>query len=149
VKLSGRPPVLDQAARVHNCFCARGAVRLTHGGRSSDLAEYDRGDYDSWREVGQVIHHETRGSDEGLDVFIKYSRCLSGFYNGAEPGEEGCRIKWRSFGKSPVKPVTFGTLRHRLATLKRSGTGEIRNLERRSLQTIGGTPETCVKHEHG
>jgi hypothetical protein len=80
----------------------------------ADLAEYDQGDYDSWREVGQIIHHETRGSDEGLEIFIKYSRCLAGFYAGAEAGEEGCRAKWRSFGRSGAKPLTFGTLMHRI-----------------------------------
>jgi putative DNA primase/helicase len=84
----------------------------------ADLAEFDQGDYDSWREVGQIIHHETGGSDEGLEIFIKYSRCLSGFYGGAEAGEEGCRAKWRSFGRSSAKPVTFGTLVHRLTALR-------------------------------
>jgi putative DNA primase/helicase len=91
----------------------------------ADLAECDRGDYDSWREVGQIIHHETGGSDEGLEIFIKYSRCLSGFYTGAEAGDEGCRAKWRSFGRSGAKPVTFGTLMHRLTRL-RSNTNEPR-----------------------
>jgi len=84
----------------------------------ADYAEFDAGDYDSWREVGAVIHHETGGSDAGLDLFIKYSRCLSGFYAGAEAGEQGCDAKWRSFGRSRAKPVTFGTLVHRLTALK-------------------------------
>jgi hypothetical protein len=84
----------------------------------ADLAEYDQGDYDSWREVGQIIHHETGGSNEGLEIFIKYSRCLSGFNAGADAGEEGCRAKWRSFGRSGAKPVTFGTLIHKLTTLR-------------------------------
>ena len=86
----------------------------------ADLAEYDQGNYDSWREVGQIIHHETGGSSEGLEIFIKYSRCLSGFYAGAEAGEDGCRRRWRSFGRSSARPVTFGTLIHRLTTLRAS-----------------------------
>jgi hypothetical protein len=84
----------------------------------ADYAEFDVGDYDSWREVGAIIHHETGGSNEGLEIFIKYSRCLSGFCAGAEAGEEGCRSKWRSFGRSGAKPVTFGTLIHKLTTLR-------------------------------
>jgi hypothetical protein len=84
----------------------------------ADLAEYDQGDYDSWREVGQIIHHETGASDEGLDIFIKYSRCLSGFYTGVHAGQKGCRAKWKSFGRSGARPVTFGTLIHKLTTLR-------------------------------
>jgi len=93
------------------------------------LAEFDQGDYDSWREVGQIIHHETGGSNEGLEIFIQYSRCLTGFYAGAEAGEEGCRAKWRSFGRSSTRPVTFGTLVHRLSALRatrRLGVGPAR-----------------------
>jgi putative DNA primase/helicase len=86
----------------------------------AELAEYDQGGYDAWREVGQIIHQETGGSVEGLEIFIKYSRCLSGFYAGAEAGEEGCRAKWRSFGRSGARPVTFGTLVHRLTALRAS-----------------------------
>jgi Beta-ketoacyl synthase, N-terminal domain/Primase C terminal 2 (PriCT-2) len=84
----------------------------------ADYAEFDVGDYDSWREVGAIIHHETGGSDDGLELFIKYSRRLSGFYAGAEAGEEGCRTKWRSFGRSGAKPVAFGTLIYKLTTLR-------------------------------
>src|SRR5262249_24355646 len=84
----------------------------------ADYAEFNASDYDSWREVGAIIHHETGGSDAGLGLFIRYSRCLSGFYAGAEAGEEGCRAKWRSFGRSGAKPVTFGTLIHKLTILR-------------------------------
>ena len=84
----------------------------------ADYAQFDVGDYDSWREVGQIIHHETGGSNEGLEIFIKYSRCLSGFKTGAEAGEDGCRAKWRSFGRSGAKPLTFGTLIYKLTTLR-------------------------------
>ena len=87
----------------------------------ADLAKYDQGDYDSWREIGQIIHHETGGSDAGLEIFIKYSRTLSGFYAGAEAGDEGCRAKFRSFGRSGARPVTFATLVHRLTRLRASG----------------------------
>jgi len=84
----------------------------------ADYSDFDASDYDSWLEAGAVIHHETGGTDAGLDLFIKYSRCLTGFYSGAEAGEEGCRAKWRSFGQSCASPVTFGTLVHRLAVLE-------------------------------
>jgi hypothetical protein len=90
----------------------------------ADYAEFDVGDYDSWREVGQIIHHETGGGDDGLELFIKYSRCLSGFYAGAEAGEEGCRAKWRSFGRSGAKPVGFGTLIYKLTMLRATHSAE-------------------------
>jgi hypothetical protein len=90
----------------------------------ADYAEFDVGDYDSWREVGAVIHHETGGSEAGLELFIRYSRTLTGFYDGPEAGEKGCRTRWRSFGRSGARPVTFGTLVHGLATLRRSGTAK-------------------------
>jgi Primase C terminal 2 (PriCT-2) len=66
----------------------------------------------------RIIHHETGGSNVGLKMFIAYSRCLSGFYDGAEAGEEECIRKWASFGRSGAKPVTFGTLIHKLTTLR-------------------------------
>jgi putative DNA primase/helicase len=94
------------------------ATRAELIGALADLAEYDQSAYDAWREIGQIIHHQTGGSDEGLEIFIRYSRCLSGFYTGAEAGEEGCRAKWRSFGRSDARPVTFGTLVHRLTALR-------------------------------
>jgi len=84
----------------------------------ADYVEYDQGDYDNWRTVGAILHHETNGSDDGLEMFVAYSRCLSGFYAGAEAGEKGCRTKWRSFGRSGAKPVTFGTLIYKLTTLR-------------------------------
>jgi Primase C terminal 2 (PriCT-2)/Bifunctional DNA primase/polymerase, N-terminal len=84
----------------------------------ADYAEFDVGDYESWREAGAIIHHETAGSADGLELFIEYSRCLSGFYAGVEAGEKGCRTKWRSFGRSGAKPVTFGTLIYKLTTLR-------------------------------
>jgi hypothetical protein len=110
----------------------------------ADLAKYDQGDYDSWREIGQIIHHETGGSDEGLEIFIKYSRTLSGFYAGAEAGEEGCRRRWRSFGRSGAKPVTFGTLIHRLATLRATRGPE----KRASWRNQRGIP-SGVREESG
>jgi hypothetical protein len=84
----------------------------------ADYAEYDQSKYGSWLEVGAIIHHETGGSNVGLKMFIAYSRCLSGFYDGAEAGEEECIRKWASFGRSGAKPVTFGTLIHKLTTLR-------------------------------
>jgi hypothetical protein len=84
----------------------------------ADYAKFDVSDYDSWREVGAIIHHETGGGDDGLELFIEYSRCLSGFYAGAEAGEKGCVRKWASFGRSGAKPVTFGTLFYKLKTLR-------------------------------
>ncbi|MFI4869643.1 MAG: PriCT-2 domain-containing protein [Steroidobacterales bacterium] len=90
----------------------------------ADYAEFDADDYDSWREVGAIIHHETGGNEAGLDLFIKYSRCLSGFYAGAEAGEEGCRAKWRSFGRTGAQPVGFGTLIYKLTMLRASHSAE-------------------------
>jgi putative DNA primase/helicase len=89
----------------------------------ADLAEYDLSAWDSWVRVGAAIHHETGGSDDGLELFIKYSRALSGFYMGTAPGEKGCVTRWLSFGKGGHKPVTFGSLVHMVQQQRAMETG--------------------------
>lgn len=86
-----------------------------------DLAEYDAGDHDSWMRAGAALHHETGGSNEGLDIFIAYSRCLSNHDVGEQSGEAGCALKWNSFGRSHGKPTTWGTIKYQLKALRESG----------------------------
>jgi len=113
------PPRAGIAADNDALIIQRQPVTRTELTRAlADYAKFDVSDYDSWREVGAIIHHETGGSNEGLEIFIRYSRCLSGFSAGAEAGEEGCVRKWASFGRSGAKPVTFGTLFYKLKTLR-------------------------------
>jgi putative DNA primase/helicase len=62
--------------------------------------------YDDWLAIGQAIHHEAHGSSEGLSLYIAFSKCLGGYYRGAEPGDAGCEAKWRSFGRQSGLPRT-------------------------------------------
>lgn len=83
-----------------------------------EYAEFDICGHADWVEVGQIIHHATNGSEEGLGAYIDYSRCLSNFDEGEFAGDEGCRRKWRTFGRGDHKPVTYATLCYRLKQLQ-------------------------------
>lgn len=50
-------------------------------------------DYDTWANIGMALCHHTDGSDEGLDMFIEWSRQSS------KHVEEYCERKWPSFIK--------------------------------------------------
>ena len=60
--------------------------------------------YDDWLRVGMAIYHETDGSDEGMDLFDRWSS-KGQKYKGIKEIE----TKWRSF-RTVTTPVTIGTL---------------------------------------
>lgn len=66
--------------------------------------------YDDWVRVGQALHHQFGGSQEGLELWIKHTR-RSAKFTGEAQVREMRRIKWRSFGKYRGRPVTMGTIR--------------------------------------
>lgn len=55
-------------------------------------------DRDSWRDVCFALHHQTQGSDEGLELFHEYSARLPELYNPKEVDE-----LWRSTKLNPNK----------------------------------------------
>ena len=60
--------------------------------------------YNDWLKIGMAIHHATRGSDDGLELWNKASqRCLS--YDNDE-----LEKKWESFGGYDGRPVTIRTV---------------------------------------
>ena len=65
----------------------------------------DAADYDRWLEVGMALHHETEGSDDGLNLWLEWSAG----YPKHDP--DACYAKWQTFG-SRDDAVTIGTLRH-------------------------------------
>jgi predicted P-loop ATPase len=82
-------------------------------------------DYDDWVRLGQALHHQFGGSQEGFDLWLHHTKRSSKFGKKQTPEQqirEMRRIKWRSFGKYRGQPVTMGTVRQwaqeaRLASL--------------------------------
>ncbi|BAK66424.1 conserved hypothetical protein [Sphingobium sp. SYK-6] len=66
--------------------------------------------YDDWIRLGQAIHHQTGGSQEGFDLWLSHTK-RSKKYTGDRQDREMRRIKWRSFGRYRGRPVTMATIR--------------------------------------
>ncbi|BDT74874.1 AAA family ATPase [Polynucleobacter sp. KF022] len=67
--------------------------------------------YEFWLKVGMATHHQTRGSDEGLDIWKEYSTQDADVF-GAYGGDSQLNYKWRTFYKGGAKEsVTASTLR--------------------------------------
>ncbi|MDM4766166.1 PriCT-2 domain-containing protein [Pelomonas sp. SE-A7] len=63
--------------------------------------------YAVWVSVGMALHHESDGSDAGLDAFDSWSAGGKDY-----PGRREIEVKWRSFKSYAGKPYTIGTLIH-------------------------------------
>jgi Primase C terminal 2 (PriCT-2) len=62
-------------------------------------------DYNDWLRVGMGIYHETGGSDEGYDLWEKWSE-------GSEKhNNTKMTAKWESLKNPPERAVTFRTVR--------------------------------------
>lgn len=61
--------------------------------------------YQDWVQVLMGLHHETAGSDEGLELADAWSRRAANY-----GGRDDVEVKWRSFEKGSARPVTIGTL---------------------------------------
>lgn len=59
---------------------------------------------DTWVRVGQALHHEFGGSDEGLELWADWSQ------SSAKYDDDDQRRVWDSFGDHVGRPVTIGTL---------------------------------------
>lgn len=70
------------------------------------LASEDPSDYDTWIKVGAAIHHETRGSAAGFDMYDRWSTGSSKY-----EGRASVAAKWNSFRLDAPNPVTLGSLR--------------------------------------
>lgn len=65
-------------------------------------------DYHEWREVGQALHHQFKGSKEGFILWDKWSKGdkRPNQYQGTLANE----VKWNSFTIGRTNPVTFATI---------------------------------------
>lgn len=62
-------------------------------------------DYHDWIMLGQALHHQFGGSDEGFKLWDQHSRRSEKF-----DGKDMLR-KWRGFGRNRRQPVTMATVR--------------------------------------
>lgn len=74
-----------------------------------DVLPVDRwDDRDSWIMIGQALHHQFGGSDEGFDLWARYSakstKCDKDF-------RRANLRRYRTFGRNRRAPVTMGTIR--------------------------------------
>lgn len=62
-----------------------------------------------WLAIGMALHHETRGTDEGLALWDEWSSGAADKY----PGPEDMRYRWEGFGRGGQRPTTA----HRLVRM--------------------------------
>ena len=74
------------------------------------LAAYDcsKTSYHSWFTVAQALNHQFRGSNEGLEIFTRWS--LSDNRYKTEDIIDECRVKYYSVKGNVANPVTFGSI---------------------------------------
>ena len=61
--------------------------------------------YDEWYRVGMALHHQHRGSDDGLAIWDAWCAVDADRYKPRELPK-----KWRSFGKGSASPVTMASV---------------------------------------
>ena len=66
----------------------------------------DADDRDQWLTIGQALHHETRGSSEGLRLWSVWSK------RSAKYSESDQRRTWASFGSRKGEVIGIGSLYH-------------------------------------
>ena len=66
-------------------------------------------DRDDWVTLGQALHHQFGGSDEGFDLWMRYSAKSSKFL--ADSSKKAELRRYRGFGRNRRKPVTMATVR--------------------------------------
>lgn len=65
--------------------------------------------YDDWIRLGQALHHQFGGSDEGFALWLAHTKRSSKF-TGDKQVREMRRVKWKSFGRYRGKPVTMASI---------------------------------------
>jgi len=80
------------------------------------LSKHDcnEADYHSWLQVGQMLHHQYKGGEKGLDLFINWSLTDNaigekGRYD-KDSVENVCTAKYKSFKSNMANPVTMRSL---------------------------------------
>lgn len=65
--------------------------------------------YDDWLRLGQALHHQLGGTEEGFQLWLKHTE-RSTKHDGKPSTVRTMRMKWRSFGKYRGRPVTMATI---------------------------------------
>lgn len=80
------------------------------GQLEQELSEIEVSDlaYDDWIRLGQALHHQFGGAEQGWNLWLQHTR-RSTKYNG---DDRYARKKWQSFGRYRGRPVTMKTIRH-------------------------------------
>lgn len=65
--------------------------------------------YDDWIRLGQALHHQLGGTEEGFQLWLKHTE-RSEKHDGKNSTVRTMRMKWRSFGKYRGRPVTMATI---------------------------------------
>lgn len=65
------------------------------------LSTIEAEDYDLWLRAGMALHHEFRGSDEGLDLWDEWASSASTYI-----GREDLESRWAGFGQGTREPTT-------------------------------------------
>lgn len=92
-------------------FEAREPLTFEPGQMERDLALLPTSrldDYGDWVMLGQALHHQFGGSDEGYEIWIEQSKRSEKF---ALNDLREVRRKWRGFGRNRRQPVTMATIR--------------------------------------
>ena len=63
-------------------------------------------DYDQFLKVGQALHHQFEGSDEGFTIWVEWSEQSSKRMTDREYEK-----KWQSFKNRTMNPITIGTVK--------------------------------------
>jgi len=99
------------------------------------LADYDcnDADYYAWIQVGQALHHQYKGGQKGLDLFIEWSLTDNeisekGRYENSTV-ENTCSYKYRSLKVNRLSPVTFASIIQVVNKKKLLPTTEVNNVE--------------------
>lgn len=92
-------------------FETREPLTFTGGQLQRTLGQIPVSDlhYDDWIRLGQALHHQFGGSDEGFDLWLEHTKRSTKF-TGDRQVREMRRVKWRSFGRYRGKPVTMATI---------------------------------------
>jgi hypothetical protein len=66
--------------------------------------------YDDWIRLGQALHHQFGGGEQGFALWLEHTRRSSKFA-GEKQVREMRRTKWKSFGRYRGPPVTMATVK--------------------------------------
>jgi len=131
---NGRPPPREQVARIATGDGSLPPVSLSLLNAVLGHLNADCG-YDHWLRIGAAIFHETGGTDEGLDVFDRWSATGDKY-----KGKRDTANKWRSFRPDHPSPVTMATLR-RMVELEGVAWTDLLDATEDQFQAVDGAGE--------